>query len=149
MNLLSNKYLMMISRFILGFVFIYAGVEKISDPDAFAVSITNYKLFPLFIINFFAIVIPWIELICGLLLLFGFEVKENVIILNLLLVLFIVLIFTALVRGLDIDCGCFGTSDGQKVGILKIVENLGLLLLGLLIQIYSTDMKATTLISSK
>ena len=41
-----------------------------------------------------------------------------------LLVIFIVAIIISLFRGLDINCGCFGTVDGAKVGLQKILENI-------------------------
>ena len=57
-NFLSNKYLLFLFRIILGFVFIYAGILKISDPAGFSEVINNYKLLPLLFVNFFAITLP-------------------------------------------------------------------------------------------
>jgi uncharacterized membrane protein YphA (DoxX/SURF4 family) len=88
---------------------------------------------PDFIINLLAIAFPWIELVAGILLVFGISVKENSAILSGLLVIFIIAIAISLARGLNIDCGCFGTVDGSKVGLMKILENIGLLLLGLIL----------------
>ncbi|QQS37628.1 MAG: DoxX family membrane protein [Ignavibacteriales bacterium] len=126
-KLFSNKYLLLVLRLITGFVFIYAGLEKALEPSGFANSIVNYKLLPDFTINFIAITLPWIELAAGLLLIFGVSVKENSMIISTLLVLFIIMIAISLLRGLNIDCGCFGTAGGSRVGIIKIVENLILL----------------------
>ena len=91
-KILSNKYLILLSRLVLGFIFVYAAVEKISDPSGFADSIYNYKIFPLFIINIAAVILPWIELAAGLLLIFGITIKENALIINSFLVVFIILI---------------------------------------------------------
>lgn len=49
------------------------------------------------------------------------------------------MVLTAILRGLDIDCGCFGTSDGQKVGLLKIGENIGLIILSLYIFFFGNN----------
>ena len=133
MTFLSNKYLLLIFRILLGVVFIFAAVSKASEPESFAQSIANYKLLPLILINFLAVILPWIELCAGLLLIFGISVKENSAILSSLLFIFIVAISISLARGLDIDCGCFGTVDGTRVGIMKILENVGLLILGLIL----------------
>lgn len=130
-KLLSNKYLLLVSRIILGIVFIFAGAEKIADPDHFAVAISNYKIFPVFSLNIIAITLPWLEVVAGILLLFGISIKENSAIIGTLMIIFTLMVLTALLRGLDIDCGCFGTSDGQQVGLLKIIENIGLILLSL------------------
>ena len=126
-NLLSNKYLLLLFRQIVGFVFIYAGILKISDPSGFSDAINNYDLVPLISVNFFAIILPWIELVAGLFLLFGVFVKENSFIISVLLIVFILAIIISLGRGLNIECGCFGTSSGTKVGITKLVENIVLL----------------------
>jgi putative oxidoreductase len=123
MKILSNKYFLLVCRMILGIVFIFAAITKAYEPDGFAQSM----------INFLAIILPWIELSAGLLLIFGVSVKENSVILSALLFVFIIAIAISLVRGLDIDCGCFGTVDGTKVGVQKILENVGLLFLGLIL----------------
>jgi uncharacterized membrane protein YphA (DoxX/SURF4 family) len=136
-KILSNKYLLLISRILLAGIFIVAGSLKISDPGGFGDAIENYRIFPTIMINLVAITLPWIELICGILLLLGIIVKENIIVINSLLLIFLVIIIAAVIRGLDIECGCFGTSDGAVVGIQKIIENFIMLLLGL--QIYKFD----------
>ena len=132
-NLLRNKYLLFLFRVIVGFVFIYAGIIKISDPEGFSDSINNFDLLPLSFVNLFAITLPWIEVVAGLFLLFGISVKENSFIISVMLVVFILAIVISLGRGLNIDCGCFGTSSGTKVGIIKLVENIILLTFSLLL----------------
>lgn len=129
-NIFNNKYLLLIFRIILSFVFIYAGTEKISDPAGFSDAINNYRLLPLFSVNFFAITLPWVELVAGVLLLFGVSVKENSFIISISLVVFILAIGISLARGLSIECGCFGTSSGTRVGVEKIFENIILLVMG-------------------
>lgn len=137
-KILKNQYLLFLLRFILGFVFIYSGFIKIIDAQGFSNSISNYKLLPEFIINFFAIILPWIELTSGLLLLIGISVKENALIINLLLSVFLIAIIISLIRGLDINCGCFGTKGGTKIGTAKLIENSLLLLMGILLMIYDS-----------
>ena len=133
MKALSNKYFLVSIRVLLGFVFILAAISKIAEPEDFARAISNYKLLPIFTINIFAIILPWIELCAGILLVFGISVKENSTILSGLLLVFIFAIAISLARGLNIDCGCFGTTGGAKVGIQKLLENFGLILLGLIL----------------
>ncbi len=135
-KVLSNKYLLLFLRIILGFVFIYAGAEKISDPSGFSTSISNYRLLPNFIVNFFAIVMPWIEISAGLMLVFGVAVKENAFIINSMLLIFIVAILISLARGLSIDCGCFG--KGNQIGIQKLIENALLFLFGSILIVHDS-----------
>ncbi len=130
-NFYKNKYFLLLSRIIIALVFIFAGIEKISNPESFAVSIENYRLFPIFSINIFALIVPWIEVFAGVLLLFNSYVKESSFLINSLLVFFIAIIIVAIIRGLDIECGCFGTMDAQKAGFSKIAENITLLILGI------------------
>jgi uncharacterized membrane protein YphA (DoxX/SURF4 family) len=137
---LNNKYLLLLLRIVLGIIFIYAAIEKISDPAAFSNSINNYRLLPLSLINFFAITLPWIELSAGLLLLFGVYVKENSTVISTMLVVFFIAISISLARGLDIDCGCFGTSDGAKVSLIKLGENLVLIFIGFLLIKFGSDL---------
>ena len=130
-KILANNHFLLLSRLVLGFIFIYAGMEKISDPEGFAKAINNYKLLPFSIINILAIILSWIEVVAGMLLIFGLAVKENAFIISSLLGVFIIAIAVSLIRGLNIDCGCFGTSSGAKVGFTKLLENFLLLLLGI------------------
>ena len=137
-NLVSNKYFLFIVRVILGLIFISAGVEKISDPEAFAISISNYRLLPVAALNFFAITLPWIELVTGVLILFGIAVKENSSIIFLMLLVFTIAIVISLFRGLSIDCGCFG--KGSQIGLLKLGENILMLVVSLLLIVFGSDL---------
>lgn len=142
-SILANKYLILFSRFILGFIFVYAAVEKIADPDGFAVSISNYRILPVAMVNIFAIALPWLELITGILLIYGICTKENSFIIGNLMLVFTIMIMIAVLRGLDIDCGCFGTGDAQKVGLIKIIENLILLIVSF--NLFKVSKKSTDL----
>ena len=137
-NFFSNKYLLLFTRIVLGFIFIYAGAEKISDPESFAVSISNYRLLPIATINFFAITLPWIELVAGILLIFGIAVKENSSILFSMLLVFTIAIVISLFRGLSIDCGCFG--KGSQIGLLKLVENTLMFIGSFLLMFFGSDL---------
>lgn len=125
------NYLIALTRLYLGVYFILSGLGKINNLEYFANSIENYRIFPIVIINILAVTIPWIELISGSLLLLGIFVRENSIIIATLLFLFTLAVISAVIRNLNIDCGCSGTIDGQKVGFLKIIENVALFIVSL------------------
>jgi uncharacterized membrane protein YphA (DoxX/SURF4 family) len=137
MKLLSNKYLLFLIRVILGFIFIYAAIEKISDPEGFALSISNYRLLPVAIVNIFAITLPWIELVAGTLFLFGISVKENSAIILFFLAVFTLAIIISLFRGLNIECGCFG--KGNQIGLLKLGENLLMIIGSVMLVVFGSD----------
>jgi uncharacterized membrane protein YphA (DoxX/SURF4 family) len=122
-NFFSNKYLLFFLRILLGSLFIYSAVTKIFDTSYFVKSIENYKLLPSESLNIIAMIIPALELIVGVFLLLGVFVKESALVGSILMIIFILAVATALVRGLDIDCGCFGTAGGSRVGVLKLFEN--------------------------
>jgi len=147
-KILNNKYFLTSARLLLGFVFVYAAITKISDPEGFSQAIYNYKLLPLFLINVLAIILPWVELCAGILLIFGFSVKENSAIFSGLLLIFIIAITISLFRGLDISCGCFGTASGSRVGLLKILENIGLFMISFILIKFDSKFLSTSVSSS-
>jgi uncharacterized membrane protein YphA (DoxX/SURF4 family) len=136
-KVLDFKWLQIALRFFLGFIFIYAAIGKISESHEFAIAISNYQLFPDFSINFLAVFIPWLEIVCGFGLIFGVCIKENSFIYLSLITLFTLAVAISVFRGLDIECGCFGSEDFSKVGFAKIVENVVLIILALYIFISS------------
>ena len=93
---------------VVGGIFIYAGALKILDPVGFANDIDNYKIPPWFISVRLAFYLPWLEIFCGLALIFRFLYRGGLSILAALTSVFIVATVVAKVRGLDITCGCFG-----------------------------------------
>ena len=139
--MLTNKYLVLAARCVLGVVFIIASIDKIAAPDAFAASIEAYKLTPYVFINILSIVIPWMELCCGIFLIGGVYMRGSSMLLSLLLSVFIIAIMTALLRGLKIDCGCFGKEHATPVSWMKVVEDIGLFILGVYLFIVSSPKK--------
>jgi uncharacterized membrane protein YphA (DoxX/SURF4 family) len=106
-KLLDNDYLTMFSRLFVGIVFIYASYYKIVEPALFAKSIWYYHLIPGSLINLMALVLPWLEFLCGVGLIIGVFYRGSVLWVNVLLVVFIIALGSTIFRGIDIDCGCF------------------------------------------
>jgi uncharacterized membrane protein YphA (DoxX/SURF4 family) len=121
-----------------GGLFIYSSLDKIIDPLSFATIVHNYRITPPHMINFIAVVIPWIEFSAGIFLVFGIRLKASALVLNLLLVFFTVVLVITAIRGINISCGCFSTSTAVKSNlVLRIIEDIGILLLGLHVLIFS------------
>jgi putative oxidoreductase len=91
-----------------GGIFVYAGVLKILDPVQFANDIDNYKTLPWFVGVRLAFYLPWLEILCGLAVVFRFLYRGGLSIVTWLIVVFIGATIAAKMRGLDITCGCFG-----------------------------------------
>ncbi|MDA8126218.1 MAG: DoxX family membrane protein [Deltaproteobacteria bacterium] len=124
----KKQYIFLAFRILIGVMFLYAGVEKILSPFDFAVAINNYRIFPGPIIGLAAAIMPWVEALAGLCLLTGFNAKGAATITSVLLLTFVGLIIISAVRGLDIDCGCFGSVE-RKVGIQAILEDAALFII--------------------
>jgi len=110
-RIIDNSYFTLFSRLLMGGILIYASLYKILEPALFAKTIWYYHLVPGSLINIEAIVLPWLELIVGLALIAGFWYRGAIFWTNFLILLFIVVLASTIVRGIDIDCGCFKTSS--------------------------------------
>jgi len=77
-----------------------------------------------------ALVLPWLEILAGAFLIAGVWKRGAALVVSGLLVFFVVLTAVTMLRGLDVDCGCFGAID-RKAGLGVILEDLALLYLGL------------------
>jgi putative oxidoreductase len=126
-KILNNPLLSLAARLIVGIVFLFFAIGKITDPENFAKSIANYGIMPDFTINLMALTLPWVELICGVFLIAGIRLKSSSLISGGLLIIFIAAVIVAMVKGLNIDCGC-STEAAIKIGWPKILENTGLLI---------------------
>jgi len=130
----KSPYLTSCLRLVLGTVFLYAASEKIARPEDFAVAIQNYQLIPLSLTNLSAMILPWLELYCGLLLLLGLWHQPAAFLTTVMNVVFLIALLSAYYRGLDIECGCFGS--GSEVNLGRILEDLLLLAFSLHILFY-------------
>jgi putative oxidoreductase len=128
--MLRNKPLLLLFRVVLGGLFIYAGVVKVGDPLDFAQDIRNYRLVGQSLSFIAAVVLPWLEILAGAFLIAGVWKRGAALVITGLLVFFIVLTLVTMARGLDIDCGCFG-SLSRKSGWSVVFEDLGMLALSL------------------
>ena len=128
--MLRNRPLLLVLRVVLGGLFVYAGVVKIADPLGFAEDIRNYRLVGQALSFTVALVLPWLEVLAGAFLIAGVWKRGAALVIIGLLVFFIVLTLVTMARGLDVDCGCFG-SLSRKSGWGVVLEDLGMLAMGL------------------
>ena len=143
--MISSPYLTTTFRILVGFVFIYASIEKITSPAYFAGTIQNYRILPDAMINLVAIILPWLELICGILLLTGVWHRSAALIVSMMMIIFIFAISSAILSGLDIECGCFGS--GTSANWTRIIEDLFLLVFSLQIFFFPKSILALENIS--
>ncbi len=115
----NHNFITVLIRVGLGAVFLYSGTIKVIDPSAFTGIVTNYQLLSPSLVVATAIVLPWIELLCGMALIFGrFEIGAALLT-TLMMVVFIGIGFYNVYRGLDIACGCFSLSAREPANIIS------------------------------
>jgi putative oxidoreductase len=124
--MIKNRYLLFVFSLMVGGIFIWAGLLKIFDPLGFAQAIANYRVFPHWMSFMLALVLPWMEVICGAFLVLGLFRRSSALFLSFFLAGFLILVVSTIVRGIDIDCGCFGRFS-QKVDY-KLLLTDGILL---------------------
>src|ERR1700712_4820259 len=89
-------------------VFLVSGTLKALDPDTTYVAVRAYDVLPKARVTVVAGVLPWLEIVLGLLLLAGVATRQVAVVSAALLLVFVAGVTQAWARGLSIDCGCFG-----------------------------------------
>ena len=133
------KIFNLILRLLIGGVFIFSAVAKIWDVQishahgiqfshvpnlaTFAQDVANYHVPPRALSNLVAITLPWIELLAGALLVFGIWKRASAVVITAMMILFLGAIGWAVAHGYDIRCGCFGTIEARKVGVLALGQD--------------------------
>jgi uncharacterized membrane protein YphA (DoxX/SURF4 family) len=138
-RIISNKYLVLGIRLVLGVVFVYAAIDKIAHPGGFAQAIYNYRMMPHWTINFMALVMPWLELLCGVLIVIGVFMRGSAFMIGFMLLVFIIALSSALARGLDISCGCFSVEGGHGVALDLLVRDILMFVGAAIVVFFSTS----------
>jgi uncharacterized membrane protein YphA (DoxX/SURF4 family) len=136
--ILSHRWFVLVLRVFLGVLFVYSAADKVLEPEKFAIATRAYELLPVSLTNLFALVLSWSEMLAGIMLIFGVQTRKAAAAVFLLLVMFIVAIGTTIVRGMAIDCGCFGNEGGTQTGYLLILRNLFLIAAALIVMRFET-----------
>jgi len=121
------KALEILCLIVLSMVFFFSGLTKFLNPQQFVVDTYFYHILP----------VPWLNMLCMILIMLELTVSASIWVPKLrassslliagMMLMFIIFIFSTMIRGLNISCGCFGKSS-QSAGWSKIAENLVLLL---------------------
>lgn len=114
---LFNPYLTLISRFFLGAILVISGIAKLGVPQAFTAMINGYQVpLPSFLVQLMAVALPPLELVLGILILAGLWTRFSAVMGGALMVMFLVAMTQAALRGLSPDCGCFSGPQSNPVG---------------------------------
>jgi uncharacterized membrane protein YphA (DoxX/SURF4 family) len=98
------------ARLAVGFIFLLAGVTKLVNPGTFMATLLAYDVLPVALLRPLALMLPWFEVVVGVYLLLGLFTRPAAWVAIGLLVVFMLAIAQAVLRGLSLeDCGCFGS----------------------------------------
>jgi uncharacterized membrane protein YphA (DoxX/SURF4 family) len=138
---------LLIARLAVGCMFLYLGFNKFQDPLLFLKILREYNILPeepCYYLNTVAIVLPCLEMVCGLALLFGVSIRGAACTIAGMLVFFCPALISQALKiqeakggipfcDVSFDCGC-GT--GVVFICSKLVENT-LLMIGAIIALIS------------
>ncbi len=148
-----RRLIIWLGRIVLGAIFLYAGGSKIFLPNKFywplamlkfsvAANLSNfgfqvasYKMLPAAGVAFVSHVLPFAEVLLGLLLLIGWRLRVWATFVTLFMLVFLSVVTRAYVLHMDINCGCFATPE--PVSLKKILEDSSMALLALLMTIFA------------
>src|ERR1700723_2264270 len=124
-----RRAVMWFGRLILGAVFIYAGYLKAFLPNShfwpwfffkfslstnianFAFQVDAFKLLSPAGVNFVAHTLPFAEIVLGLLVLIGWQLRIWATLITLILLGFVAAVTRAYLLHMNINCGCFATPE--------------------------------------
>lgn len=121
-------------RLVVGGLFLWAASTKVPDMAKFAEEVANYRLLPAVLVPSVAAVVVGIEIVAGVLLVLGAWARPAAIVVSGLLGAFILGISQALLRGIDLKCGCFGGEEAASW--VTIVRDLAILAPALAVAIW-------------
>lgn len=111
-----NRALATLARLLLGGVWLWAGLAKVTDLDGSVRAVRAYELLPEAVVPALGAALPLVEILLGVLLVVGAFVRPAAIASAVLMAAFVVGIASAWARGLRIDCGCFGSGGLLAAG---------------------------------
>jgi putative oxidoreductase len=140
----TARVLLLAGRLALGGIFLYAAYTKLYIDGRwhlgdyhffFAMTINSYQLpaLPVWLVLWTARIFPWLELLLGALLIFGVGLRWAGSAVTLLLLMFMALLTRAALLGLEINCGCFGSSYVKPS--TELFHDSGLLILALAVTV--------------
>jgi uncharacterized membrane protein YphA (DoxX/SURF4 family) len=142
-----RRAILWIGRIVLGGIFIYAGYSKAFLPNHnlwpffvlkfslsmnlsnFATQVEAFKMLPSWGVQFVAHTLPFAEIILGLLVLIGWQLRIWASLLTIIMLGFCVVVTRAYLLHMNINCGCFATPE--PIGPRKILEDAALSILAL------------------
>ena len=121
-----RRTIVLVCRLALGAVFLYAAATKVPDMATFAQDLANFRLLPPALVPYAASIVVGIEVVAGLALVMGFGARAAALVAAGMLIVFIGALSQALLRGIDLRCGCFSGQENATWG--TVLRDVALLL---------------------
>ena len=140
-----RHWLLLVMRLALGGTFALAAWFKFPAPQALADAIVGFELIHESMALEAAIILIWLEIICGTCMILGLWTRATAIVISGMLIVFQVGLISVVERGIEVNCGCFGQINEMQVGWMTVARNAVLLLICLFLFIvgswkYSLDL---------
>ena len=134
----GHAYLALLARLYLGVVFILACLHKIASPATFALDVATYQFLPLSLINIFALIMPMLELLAGVMIVVGLRTRAAALLIAAMMLAFMIALGWALSLGLEMSCGCFASQGGAHYPISgwTMLRDAGWLVLALYVLVF-------------
>jgi uncharacterized membrane protein YphA (DoxX/SURF4 family) len=131
---LIKPTIILILRVTLGVIFVIAAYGKLLHPDVLVSTVINFNILPIGLAKIFAYILPWIEIIAGIMLIVGFGIRGASFSLGWLLVSFIIAIWVNIHRGVSMECGCFDIFGmNEKIGSAILFRDIMFLIVAILL----------------
>jgi putative oxidoreductase len=114
-------------------LYLFAAVPKILDPWSFARAIHNFRILPDAVIPLLSVWLPAFEAVAAVAVATGILYRGGLLALSAMSAAFALGIFSAMVRGLDIDCGCFGSAASSRASLGHLALNVASLAAGIIL----------------
>jgi uncharacterized membrane protein YphA (DoxX/SURF4 family) len=136
-----KRWIGVLARLIVGLVDVVAGVAKFPDPAGNVRQVRAFQLLPEAVVPTVGHALPTAEIVIGAALLLGLFTRFFAVVASLLFIAFIIGISAAWARGLEINCGCFGShgvpADPHRQYAIDLARDLGLLICSLWLVVWS------------
>jgi len=136
----AQPWLSLVVRLAMAGILFAAAIPKFQDIPQSIRAVRAYQLLPESVVPFVGTMLPFVEVVLGLLLLFGAFTRTASIIWLAMMAAFTFGVIWAWATGLSIDCGCFG--GGGEVDEtatnypLHLLERVGFIILGTYLAIW-------------
>ncbi len=133
-NIILSIWTYRVARIFLGGVFLWSGTAKLLDPDGFARIISVYELVPDALLVPVAFGLPLLEVVAALGLIFDLRYALSLV--TGMLILFVAVLQFGILKGLEIDCGCFSASEIAEHNGLRTAFRRDLLFMAVALYLY-------------